>query len=236
MIDMSMSHPTSAQGMVNERAQHLLDSVGQYMSVAEAEQVAHAFSLAWSACGALQGEKGLTLIEHALAIATILAEMHIDAVGVASGLIFEAVDADLVSLEGVETALGAAAARVVGSMLRLNILERKKRAGAQFIAFDRAGGSNTAAADGENSREQKKQRIREALRRQQAETVRKMFFAMSEDPRVVLLKLAYRLHAMRLIAQNRYPVDQQEIVTMADRKSTRLNSSHYSRSRMPSSA
>src|SRR5579859_6494368 len=131
------------------------------------------------------------------------------------GLIFEAVDADLVPLERVETTLGAAAARVVGSMLRLNILERKKRAGAQLIAPDRAGGLSAAAGDGENSREQKKQRIREAQRRQQAETVRKMFFAMSEDPRVVLLKLAYRLHAMRLIAQNKYPVDQQEIVTMA---------------------
>src|SRR5690349_19980535 len=122
MIDTSMSHPTSAQGVVNKQAQHLLDIVRQYMSPIEAEQVAQAFSLAWSACGTLHGEKGLTLIEHALAIATILAEMHIDAVGVSSGLIFEAVDADLVSLEGVETALGAAAARVVGSMLRLNIL------------------------------------------------------------------------------------------------------------------
>src|SRR5947209_6114877 len=117
MIDMSMSHPTSAQGLVNEQAQHLLDIVREYMSPAEAEQVAQAFSLAWSVCGAVYGEKGLALIEHALAIATILAEMHIDAVGVASGLIFEAVDAELVSLEGVETTLGAAAARVVGSML-----------------------------------------------------------------------------------------------------------------------
>ncbi len=141
--------------------------------------------------------------------------MHIDAVGVSSGLIFEAVDADLVPLERVETTLGAAAARVVGSMLRLNILERRKRAGAQIIAPDRAGGASATTSDGENSREQKKQRIREAQRRQQAETVRKMFFAMSEDPRVVLLKLAYRLHAMRLIIQNKYPVDQQEVVTMA---------------------
>jgi guanosine-3',5'-bis(diphosphate) 3'-pyrophosphohydrolase len=215
MIDMSTSHPTSAGGLANEQAQHLLDIVRQYMSPAETEQVAQAYALAWSACGASHGEKGLTLIEHALAIATILAEMHIDAVGVSSGLIFEAVDADLLPLERVETTLGAAAARVVGSMLRLNILERKKRAGAQLIAPDRAGGVSAGAGDGENSREQKKQRIREAQRRQQAETVRKMFFAMSEDPRVVLLKLAYRLHAMRLIVQDRYPVDQQEIVTMA---------------------
>ena len=35
-------------------------------------------------------KKRLMLIEHALAIATILAEMHIDAVGVSAGLVFEA--------------------------------------------------------------------------------------------------------------------------------------------------
>jgi len=185
------------------------------MSPGETRQVEQAYELAWSVCGESHGEKGLMLVEHALAIATILAEMRIDAVGVSAGLIFEAVDADLVPLERVETVLGAATARVVGSMLRLNILERKKRAGAQFIAPDRAGGSNYTTGEGESNREQKKQRIRDALRRQQAETVRKMFFAMSEDPRVVLLKLAYRLHAMRLITRNAYPVDRQEALTMA---------------------
>jgi len=185
------------------------------MSPGETRQVEQAYELAWSVCGESHGEKGLMLIEHALAIATILAEMRIDAVGVSAGLIFEAVDADLVPLERVETVLGAATARVVGSMSRLNILERKKRAGAQFIAPDLAGGSNYTTGEGESNREQKKQRIRDALRRQQAETVRKMFFAMSEDPRVVLLKLAYRLHAMRLITRNAYPVDRQEALTMA---------------------
>src|ERR1700730_17081323 len=219
MIDMSTSGRDQSRphtpGFASEQAQQLLTTVRQDMSPTETLQVTQAFELAWNLCGESPGEKGLTLIEHALAIATILVEIRIDAVGVSSGLIFEAVDAELVSLERVETMLGAAVARVVGSMLRLNILERKKRAGAQFIAPDRTGAANYATSDGENSREQKKQRIREALRRQQAETVRKMFFAMSEDPRVVLLKLAYRLHAMRLIVRNAYPVDQQEILTMA---------------------
>ncbi|HEY6409183.1 MAG TPA: RelA/SpoT family protein, partial [Ktedonobacteraceae bacterium] len=159
----------------------------------------------------LQSLRQISPLEHALAVATILAQMHIDAVGVAAGVVFEAVDAELLPLARVESTLGVPVGRIVGSMLRLNILERKKNVGAQFIAPN--GG------EAENSRDQKKRRIREALRRQQAETVRKMFIGMAEDPRVVLLKLAYRLHAMRLISQKEQPTssstEQQEKLAMA---------------------
>jgi len=185
----------------------LLASVHQYMVPAEVEQVAHALQLAKETCRGVSGERvgGPTHIpplEHALAVATILASiMRTDAVGVSAGVVFEAVDAELLSLERVESVLGPTVTRVVGSMLRLNILERKKL---------------SVAVEVESNRDQKKRRIREALRRQQAETVRKMFFAMAEDPRVVLLKLAYRLHAMRLIEAASYPVEQHEMLTLAE--------------------
>src|SRR5258707_2200714 len=179
------------------------------MPPAEVDQVARALRLAQETCGGVRGERPVPPLEHALVVTTILAEiMHIDAVGVAAGLVFEAVDSDLLSLERAESTLGAPVARVVGSMLRMNILERKKRVGAGVAGYAPAGES-------ENNREQKKQRIREALRRQQDETVRKMFVAMSEDSRVVLLKLAYRLHAMRMISEHTSTVDQQEMLTMA---------------------
>ena len=189
-----------------QQMRQLLASVQQYMVPAEVEQVAHALQLAKETCRGVSGERvgGPTHIpplEHALAVATILASiMRTDAVGVSAGIVFEAVDAELLSLERVESVLGSTVARVVGSMMRLNILERKKQ---------------SVAVEVESNRDQKKRRIREALRRQQAETVRKMFFAMAEDPRVVLLKLAYRLHAMRLIEAASYPVDQQEMLTLA---------------------
>ena len=179
---------------VDEVARLLLATVRQYMGEREVEQVARALKLARETFRGVQEHREASLpylrlispLEHALAVGTILAQMHIDAVGVSAGLIFEAVDAGRMTVEQVETALGAAEARVVSSMLRLNILERRKQSAAQA--------SGETEAEGES----KKRRVREAMRHQQAETVRKMFFAISEDPRVVLLKLAYRLHAMRV--------------------------------------
>jgi GTP pyrophosphokinase len=177
------------------------------MPPAEREQVQQALQLARETCEDVRGLRLIPPLEHALAIAKILAQMHIDAIGVSAGLIFEAVDANLASLELVEERMGSAVARVVESMLRMNILERKKQSMAQ---------GQVASAEPEKSRESKKPRVLESQRRRQSETVRKMFFAMAEDPRVVLLKLAYRLHAMRVGYNKTYAVDTQEMQTMAE--------------------
>ncbi|HEX7735821.1 MAG TPA: RelA/SpoT family protein [Ktedonobacteraceae bacterium] len=201
--------PTSGESAekepIEESAQELLQFITTYMPPVEQEQVRSALQLARSTSEGVRGLRLIPPLEYALAVAKILAQMHIDAVGVSSGLIFEAVDADLVSLDQVEEELGLAVARVVDSMLRMNILERKKQSMTQGLTLQ----SEVEGSD------PKKQRIRETQRRRQAETVRKMFFAMSEDPRVVLLKLAYRLHLMRVGYNKIYPVDPQELLNMA---------------------
>src|SRR6266487_3760688 len=220
MIPMFIDNESEAPNPYAASAEQLLATVRQYMSESEVELVAQAIQLAEETSAgvsehreaSLQSLRQLSPLVHALAVATILAQMHIDAVGVAAGVVFEAVDADLLPVERVERTLGVPVGRIVGSMQRLNILERAKNVGAQLNA--------PSGGEGENSRDQKKRRIREALRRQQAETVRKMFIGMADDPRVVLLKLAYRLHAMRITTQqlrrsSPQSIDQQELLTMA---------------------
>lgn len=206
MIEMRTSEPSEEKEPIGDAAQKLIQFIATYMPSGEQEQVQKALQLARETSEGVRGARLIPPLEHALAIATILAQMHIDAIGVSAGLIFEAVDADLVGLERVEDELGGAVARVVDSMLRMNILERKKQSMTQGLA---------AQPELEKSNDPKKQRVREYQRRRQAETVRKMFFAMAEDPRVVLLKLAYRLHAMRVGYAKTYPVDQQELLNMA---------------------
>ncbi|MDQ2904168.1 MAG: RelA/SpoT family protein [Chloroflexota bacterium] len=205
-VDESIWPGEAYNASLDASAQRLLGIIHEYMPVAEVEQIARALLLAQQTCRGERGTRLLPPLEHALAIATILAEMRIDAVGVTAGLIFEALDADLLPLERVGEELGAPVERVVSSMLRLNILERKKQAGAHLA---------TPRAEADNGREHKKRRNREILQRLQAETVRKMFLAMADDPRVVLLKLAYRLHAMRVLRHPDFPYDPHEKQTMA---------------------
>nr|HET6901366.1 RelA/SpoT family protein [Ktedonobacteraceae bacterium] len=216
MISMPIENQPVIHDPLASAAEQLVATVKLYMGDTEVDAVRQAIRLAQETCGgihehreaSLQSLQQISPLEHALAVGSILAQMRIDAVGVAAGVVFEAVDAELLPLERVESLLGIPVGRVVGSMLRLNILERKKQVGAQYSL-------PTTGSEGENGRDQKKRRIREALRRQQAETVRKMFIGMAEDPRVVLLKLAYRLHAMRLLTRHK---DQAALPSLAQQE------------------
>src|SRR5215831_6037836 len=70
-----------------ESAQELVQFIATYMPLAEQEQARKALQLARETCEGVRGERPIPPFEHALAIANILAKMHIDAVGVSAGLV-----------------------------------------------------------------------------------------------------------------------------------------------------
>jgi guanosine-3',5'-bis(diphosphate) 3'-pyrophosphohydrolase len=106
---------------------------------------------------------GESYLVHPLEVANILADMRLDEVSVATGLLHDVVEDTLVELGTIRKYFGEEIAHLVDGLTKI----------AQI--------SNI-------SREE-----------QQAENVRKMLLAMVDDVRVVLIKLADRLHNMRTL-------------------------------------
>ena len=106
---------------------------------------------------------GESYLVHPLEVANILADMKLDEVSVATGLLHDVVEDTLVDLDTIRQYFGEEITHLVDGLTKI----------AQI--------SNI-------SREE-----------QQAENVRKMLLAMIDDVRVVLVKLADRLHNMRTL-------------------------------------
>ena len=106
---------------------------------------------------------GESYLVHPLEVANILADMRLDEVSVATGLLHDVVEDTLVDLDTIREYFGEEITHLVDGLTKI----------AQI--------SNI-------SREE-----------QQAENVRKMLLAMVDDVRVVLVKLADRLHNMRTL-------------------------------------
>jgi guanosine-3',5'-bis(diphosphate) 3'-pyrophosphohydrolase len=109
-------------------------------------------------------QSGEPYFTHPVAVATIVAELGLDARSVAAALLHDAVEDTGLALEEVAARFGAEVAAIVDGVTKLDRL--------QF----------------------------ESKEAQQAATVRKMLVAMANDWRVLVIKLADRLHNMRTIA------------------------------------
>jgi GTP pyrophosphokinase len=108
----------------------------------------------------LSGEPYLT---HPLAVAEILADMRLDHVTVAAGLLHDAVEDTPVTEEDLTREFGEQIAHLVGGLTKLSKIEFQSR------------------------------------QEHQAENFRKMLVAMSQDIRILLIKLADRLHNMQTL-------------------------------------
>jgi GTP diphosphokinase / guanosine-3',5'-bis(diphosphate) 3'-diphosphatase len=167
----------------NNTLQDLLAETATYLAPQDLERIERAYELAKLAHQGVSRRSGEPYIQHPLEVALLLADMRIDADGIAAALLHDVVEDTAYSLDDIRERFGAAVASIVDGVTKFNALVP----------------ASVASDDGTSDEERRARQARELKRRQRAETVRKLLLAMAEDPRVVVLKLADRLHNMRTL-------------------------------------
>lgn len=131
--------------------------------------IEHAFAMADEAHHGQKRASGEPYIQHCLAVAKILAELELDLPTIAAALLHDVVEDTPISLQRLQHDFGNEVAKLVDGVTKLG----------QFDALDERG--------------------IHAFDDRELESLRKMFLAMAEDPRVVMIKLADRVHNMRTL-------------------------------------
>jgi GTP diphosphokinase / guanosine-3',5'-bis(diphosphate) 3'-diphosphatase len=176
----------------------LLKETRQYLTEQDIEKIVRAYALANYAHEGVVRRSGEPYIQHPLEVALLLAGMRIDADGIVSALLHDVVEDTDSSLEDLSTQFGMAVANIVDGVTKFDAL-----AGAPVkpaAEKDAIVGEDQAPADEASAQSHLPVPSVIDKRRQRTETVRKMLVAMAEDPRVVVLKLADRLHNMRTLS------------------------------------
>jgi GTP pyrophosphokinase len=154
-----------------------------------ARKMAKAVAMARAAYGQRIAPSGEPVIEHAQALADILAYLGTDADTQLAAVLYGTVDAERaevpLSLDQIRTEFGADVASIVqGSIQLMQVTELVK-------AQDK---THEGPQDGK-------------LARQQAEALRKMLLAMVGDLRVVLVRMVSRLRTLRFFAEHKDQLD-----------------------------
>src|SRR5580700_1781948 len=152
----------------------LMRRVGQNRPNDDLELIRKAYEFSKKHHAGQTRASGEPYLVHPLEVALVLAEMKLDPVAIAAGLLHDSVEDTSVTVVDIRKEFGEQVAHIVEGVTKISALD--------FV-----------------TREE-----------QQAENLRKMMLAMVDDIRVVLIKLADRLHNMRTL-EHLQPERQQKI-------------------------
>ncbi len=158
------------------KLESLFESVPS-LSAADRDLIERAYRVAERAHAGQVRASGEPYLQHCLAVAKILADFGVPATTLAAALLHDVVEDSGIPLAEIRRDFGDEIANQVDGVTKLTQLPRVSRAG------------ETSAPEDETE-------WRRAL---DVETLRKIFLAMGDDVRVVLIKLADRLHNMRTL-------------------------------------
>lgn len=155
----------------------LMENLPDYYTPLDRDVVHRAYEVAVKAHALQKRQSGEPYINHCVAVASILAEMRMPAEVVAAGLLHDTVEDTTIKLDDLKKQFGDTLANLVDGVTKLDSLPR------------------VSHSDEQPSPEQASRRKRQMA----IEALRKTFLAMNDDVRVVMIKLADRLHNMRTL-------------------------------------
>lgn len=175
-----------------ELYQELIASIRKYHPSTDISLVEKAYKVAYDAHDGQVRKSGEAYIIHPLSVAIILAELELDKETIAAGLLHDVLEDTVMTAEEMTEVFGKEVFLLVDGVTKLQHLK----------LTDSVKTGKDKNAD----------RLE-----MQAENLRKMFLAMAKDIRVIIIKLADRLHNMRTLkhqsheAQLRIARETQEI-------------------------
>ncbi len=176
--------------------ENLLEVLPENYSMMDREIIMRAYSYAENAHADQKRASGEPYITHCVAVAIILAEMHVQPAAVAAGLLHDTVEDTEVTLQDIRREFGDEITQLVDGVTKLTHLPRVSRADQHDTAIledteDKDAAEREELLDSDLARDRRKDLANE--------TLRKTFLAMGDDIRVILIKLADRLHNMRTL-------------------------------------
>ncbi|MBC7354866.1 MAG: bifunctional (p)ppGpp synthetase/guanosine-3',5'-bis(diphosphate) 3'-pyrophosphohydrolase [Desulfomicrobiaceae bacterium] len=145
------------------RISEILEKAGAYLSSADTALIQKAYVFSAAAHAGQMRLSGEPYLSHPLEVASILADLKLDAVTIAAGLLHDTVEDSGVTVDRIAEEFGPETALIVDGVTKIGKMHFESREQAQ------------------------------------AENIRKMILAMAEDIRVILVKLADRLHNIRTL-------------------------------------
>jgi GTP pyrophosphokinase len=145
------------------RVNNILDKLAEGSPGADVDVVERAYVYSAQVHAGQVRLSGEPYLMHPLEVANILADMRLDPVSVAAGLLHDVLEDTRAQPEDLEALFGSDVLRIVSGVTKLSLMPTS------------------------------------TSQERQAENIRKMFLAMADDIRVILIKLADRLHNMRTL-------------------------------------
>jgi len=183
----------------------LLESLPDSYNQTDHELIKRAYRMAEEAHRDQKRASGEPYISHCVAVAAILADLRVPANVVAAGLLHDTVEDTTFGLDDIISNFGPEVAYLVDAVTKLTHLPRVSRSDQNIDLVEKESMQSEEQREAAARRglpdpaREETDRDRSRKADLASETLRKTFLAMSDDIRVVLIKLADRLHNMRTL-------------------------------------